>query len=305
MGFARSRTRRIKGSAVTTNTDTMAPQDTDTVSAQIGPAGRRLRAPVRRRGATAWWVAFAQVAILVGIIVAWEWASGPRGASGTYIDEYYVSTPRAIADALRRWSSEGILWSSILVTFRTAATGFAIGAFLGMSIGFVLGANTLIARVFHPFVTALYAVPRLALIPLFMLWFGIGEGAKVALTVSVVFFLVFHSTYAGVRSVDPTLLDKLRLMRASWWQVHLKVSLPSAVTFIISGLSISMPYAVVATVTAEMLSSNRGMGYLLIRSSSQFFTAGVFAAIVVLMVMGVTLMVAVSMLERWLLRWKR
>jgi NitT/TauT family transport system permease protein len=245
-----------------------------------------------------------QILLAIGTLIFWEWAAGPRNTPGILIDEFYVSRPSLIWEALMRWTKEGVLWISIYYTLETTVLGFIIGAALGLVFGFVLGVNPLLAAIFKPFVNAIYSIPRLALVPLFMLWFGIGVGSKLALVVSVVFFLVFFATYTGVKDVDRELLNKLRLMRSSWWSVHSKVTLPAATTFIISGLSISMPYALVAQVTAEMLSSNRGMGYLLIRSSSQFYTPGVFAAITVLMVMGVLLTLGIYWLEGRLLRWK-
>jgi len=245
-----------------------------------------------------------QVLLAVGILVFWEWAAGPRNTPGILIDEFYVSRPSLIWDALSRWITEGVLWISIYYTLETTVLGFIIGTVMGLTIGFLLGVNPLLAAIVKPFINAIYSIPRLALVPLFMLWFGIGIGSKLALVVSVVFFLVFFATYTGVKDVDQELLRKLRLMRASAWSVHTKVTLPAATTFIISGLSISMPYALVAQVTAEMLSSNRGMGYLLIRSSSQFYTPGVFAAITVLMIMGVLLTLGIYWLEGRLLRWK-
>ena len=269
-------------------------QPTPSVSAQARQARRRRRISIIS----------LQIAIAIGALVFWEWAAGPRNTPGILIDEFYISRPSLVWDALRRWVAEGVLWISIYDTFETTVLGFIIGTFLGLILGFILGVNPFLASVFNPFISAVYSIPRLALVPLFMLWFGIGIGSKLALVVSVVFFLVFFATYTGVRDVDRELLNKMRLMRASWWHVHTKVTLPAATTFIISGLSISLPYALVAQVTAEMLSSNRGMGYLLIRSSSQFHTPGVFAAITVLMVMGVALTWCIQVLEGWLLRWK-
>lgn len=246
----------------------------------------------------------AQALLAAAILAFWETFSGPSGASGKLIDEFYVSRPSLIWKAIQGWSGQGILWPSIMATIQVTLLGFAIGAVIGMAGGFILGVNRLLADIASPFISALYSIPRLALVPLFMLWFGIGIGSKLALVASVVVFLVFYATFAGVRDVDTELLDKLKLMRAKRRHVHLKVTLPSAAAHIISGLSISGPYALVVAVTAEMFSSNRGLGYLLVRSSSQFYTPGVFAAIVIMMILGILLMVITQGLEAWLLRWK-
>jgi NitT/TauT family transport system permease protein len=243
-----------------------------------------------------------QIALLAFVLAFWEWAAAPKGEG--LIDEYYVSQPSAIMEQLGKFIDQGVLWSSILVTMRTTLIGFAIGAGLGLLAGFFVGIHENVSSVLQPFVSALYSIPRLALVPLFILWFGIGQTSQIALVASVVFFLVFYATFAGVRDVDHELIDKMRLMRASRWSVHTKATLPSAYVFIISGLSISGPYALVVAVTAEMLSSNEGMGYLLQRSSGQFNTNGVFASIFVMMIMGIVLMGAIRLLEHRLLRWK-
>ena len=246
----------------------------------------------------------SQIGLGIFLLLLWEYAAGPREDPSAWIDEFYISRPTLIADALRRWVDQDILWLSIYVTLQNTVLGFLIGTVLGLVTGFVLGANRTLAEIMQPYITALYSIPRLALVPLFMLWFGIGIGMKLALIASVVFFLVFYATFAGVRDVDQVMLDKLRLMRASWWGVTTKVTIPSATTFIISGLRISLPYALVVEVTAEMLSSNSGMGFLLIRSSSQFYTPGVFAAITVMMLMGIVLMGGIRLVEARLLSWK-
>ncbi|TXK40265.1 ABC transporter permease [Nonomuraea sp. C10] len=245
-----------------------------------------------------------QVALLVAGLAAWEYFAGKPGEPHVLIDQYYVSKPSLIWEAMGLWVSQNLLWPSLWVTLQTTVIGFVLGALAGLVAGFVLGVSPFLAAVCQPFVDAIYAIPRLALVPLFMLWFGIGIGSKLALVISVVAFLVFYSTYAGVKDVDHLLVDKLRLMRASRLQVHLKATLPSAMTFIISGLSVSAPYALVVAVTAEMMSSNRGLGYLLVQSANQFDTAGTFAAIFVLMIVGIALMLLIRLMEMWLLRWK-
>lgn len=243
----------------------------------------------------------ALAAFLLGM---WELISGPRLDPSTIVDEFYISRPTLIAEALVRWMGQGILLPSIGLTIVNSVIGFMIGVALGLFFGFLIASNPFVADVVDPFITAVYSIPRLALVPLFMLWFGIGTSMKIALVASVVFFLVFYATYAGVKEVDETMKNKLRLMRASWLGIALKVTLPSAATFIISGLRISAPYALVAEVTAEMMSSNAGLGYLLIRSSSQYYTPGVFAAIFLMMMIGMSLTWVVGLVERRALRWK-
>jgi len=243
-----------------------------------------------------------QLALLFGVLAIWE--LGASFEPDAVIDQFTVSKPSAIWDALVAFEERGVLWSSILVTYRVTLIGFIIGGTLGFLFGLILGVQRFLAAVLNPFIGALYSTPRLALIPLFILWFGIGDGSKIALVASVTFFLVFYATFAGVKEVDPEIIERMRLMRASRRNIGQKAILPSATSYIIEGLSVSAPFALVAAVTAEMLSSNRGMGFLLVRSAGQFNTAGVFACITVLALMGILLMGLTRVAEGRLLRWK-
>jgi len=246
----------------------------------------------------------SQLVLLALILVVWEFGTGQTGQSGKFLDEYTVSKPSAIWEALKGFEQNGELWSNLLVSYRITLVGFAIAAIAGFLMGIVLGSIRYLADVLSPFLGALYSTPRLALVPLFLLWFGIGDGANLALVSSIVFFLVFYATFAGMKEVDAQVIARMKLMRAGRFSIYQKAILPSAASFIVEGLRVSGPFALVSAVTAEMFSSNRGMGYLLIRSSTQFDTAGVFACIVVLMIMGILLMGAIRLLESRLLRWK-
>jgi NitT/TauT family transport system permease protein len=266
--------------------------------------------PARRSKASSWFgrrrilILGSQLVLLVIIMVAWESGSGYDGEPGAFLDQYTVSKPSEIWQALKSFEERGLLWSNIALSYRITLVGFAIGASAGFLLGLALGLNRYLAEVLSPFVGALYSTPRLALVPLFLLWFGIGDGAKLALVASIVFFLIFYATLAGVKEVDVQVIERLKLMGAGRLAVCRKAILPSAASFIVEGLRVSGPFALVSAVTAEMFSANRGMGFLLIQSSSQFDTAGVFACIVVLMIMGIALMGAIRLIESWLLSWK-
>jgi NitT/TauT family transport system permease protein len=244
--------------------------------------------------------------LLVAIVVlgVWQAVSGPRGAGSTLIDEFYISKPSDIWRTFLSSFFDGTLLPNILVTGEETVFGFALGAFLGLVAGFLLGTSSLASAVMRPYVVALNSVPRLALVPLFVLWFGLGLTSKIMFVAMIVFFLVFYNTFSGVHDVDRQLVDVLRIMGARTTQIYLKVTLPSAMTWIIAGLSISVPYALVAAVTAELVSSNRGVGFMLNQSAGQFNTAGVFSSIMVLVALGLSLTGFVTLLERRLLGWK-
>jgi len=250
-------------------------------------------------------VQIGRVALPVLVLLGWEFASGdPATQPGVLIDSFYVSKPSEIWAALLSWIEEGVLLESVQATVTAMLYGFGIGAVLGVLVGIVLGSSPMLGGIFRPSVVALNAIPRLALVPLFILWFGFGLGSKVALVTVIVFFLVFYATYEGVRDVEQRLIDVLKVMNASKLTLQTKVRVPSAATWIIQGLQVSVPYALVAAVTAEIVGSDTGIGYLIQRSAGNFFTAGVFAGIVVLVVVSVLINALVTLLEKRLLRWK-
>lgn len=259
---------------------------------------------VRRKRRRKFVVKGLQALLLLGVIGAWEIFAGVPGEPLVLIDKYYVSTPSEIWDAMVRWQDRAVLVPSIIETARITAYGLFWGILAGMVVGFALGVNQMLSSVLHPFIAALYSIPRLALIPLFLLWFGIGTGARLAMVVVIVFFLVFYNTYSGVKDVERELVDVLSVMGASRWQVYRKVVLQSAMVWIIAGLRIAVPYALVGAVTAEMMVADAGLGYLVVRSAGQFYTAGVFAGISLMMLLSMALSGGVTLFEKWALRWK-
>lgn len=244
-----------------------------------------------------------RVVLPVGVLLFWQLASGDPD-DGALIDSFYVSKPSEIWEALTGWWDEGILLESIQATLVAMFWGFLLGAVFGIIVGVVLGSSPVLSGIFRPFLVAVNAIPRLALVPLFILWFGFGLQMKVALVSLIVFFLVFYSTYEGVRDVEQRLIDVLKVMDASKLTLQLKVRIPSAMAWIIQGLQVSIPYALVAAVTAEIIGSNTGIGYLIQRSAGVFYTAGVFAGILLLVVVAAVINALVTLLERRLLRWK-
>jgi NitT/TauT family transport system permease protein len=246
----------------------------------------------------------SRVVIPVAVIFGWEYFSGDPAEPHVLIDSFFVSEPSAVWNALTRWIDQGILFESIRATVTAMLYGFALGSLFGVIVGFALGSSPLLSDIFRPYVAALNAIPRMALVPLFILWFGFGLGSKVAVVSVIVFFLVFFATYEGVRDVEQRLLDVLKVMDASRFDLHTKVRLPSAATWIIQGLRVSVPYSLVAAVTAEMIGASTGLGYLIQRSAGNFFTEGVFAGIFVLVLIAIALSAVVTLLERRLLRWK-
>jgi NitT/TauT family transport system permease protein len=179
-----------------------------------------------------------------------------------------------------------------------------IGSALGIALGFWFGRSPLLAAVFDPYIKMLNAVPRIVLAPLFLLWFGLGIWSKVALAVTLVFFVMFFSTYQGVRDADRVLIDNVRMLGASPRQLVRHVLVPSALTWIFSSLQTSLGFAMVGAVVGEYLGSTRGLGYVIAQAEGTFDTTGVFAGMTVLALVVVIVSAAVTRFERWLLQWK-
>src|SRR5919202_2857950 len=176
--------------------------------------------------ASGWRLALIRLAVLVGLIVVWQLVSGNSKTEAVLIDKFWVSRPSDILARLADWVTTGKLWLHLLVTLQEMATGLIIGSVIGVVTGFVLGQSLTFARLFDPFIMGIYSIPKLALAPLFILWFGVGIEPKVVLVATVVFFLVFLNTYAGVRDVDQELVDIIRLMGAGPRDILSKVIIP-------------------------------------------------------------------------------
>ena len=239
-----------------------------------------------------------QALLAVALAAVWQ------AASGTLVDDFFVSNPAAIARRLWKWAADGSLLVHTWATLYATAAGFLIGVLIGLVLGLWLGLSPFLSRLLDPFLSALNALPKVALAPLLVLWFGIGIESKIALAAVIVLFLVFLNTYAGVREVDQDLLDAVRLMKASRRQVLTKVIIPSSASWVFASLKISVPYALIGAVLGEMIASNRGLGYLVQFSGAQFDTAGVFASLAVIAVVAALLNLAVDLAQSRIERWR-
>jgi NitT/TauT family transport system permease protein len=173
-----------------------------------------------------------------------------------------------------------------------------------MVAGILLGRSRLLAEVFSPILAAFYSMPKAALAPLFILWFGIGLSMKVILAASIVFFIVFLNTFTGAREVSPELITILRLMKATERHVLLKIVVPSAIVWVFAGLRLSVPYALIGAIVGEIIAANRGLGYLLAHAAGRFDTPGTFAALFAIVVLSLALNQLVQIAERRLMPWR-
>lgn len=241
---------------------------------------------------------FIQIMVGVVFIVGWQLASG------RLIDPFFASSPLDVGAKLVSWVQRGILFRNLSVTLYAMLAGFVIGSIGGFIVGFLFGRYESLATVFDPYITAFYSLPKIALAPLFIMWFGIGIESKIAMAAIIVFFLVFLNTYSGVRDVSAVHINAARIMGASEWQLLRIVIAPSAAAWVLAGLKVSVPYALIGAVVGEFMSANRGIGFLIAEASAQFDTAGVFAGLFVLAVVGIILSEFIKRAERRILRWR-
>lgn len=239
-----------------------------------------------------------QIGIAVAFFALWEYASE------RWVSALLVSKPSRIAQTMWEWTVDGTYIKNIWVTLKATLMGFGAGAIGGMILGYITATWRRVGEVLEPFVTALYTLPRLALAPLFLMWFGLGMEFRVVFAATIVFFLVYYNTYYGVREVSNELLAAVRIMGANRMQLALRVVIPSALVWVTAGLKISVPYALVGVVVAEMLAADEGVGYLLATSASQFSTYGTFAAIAALLVMALAIDWVLTVLTQRALRWR-
>jgi NitT/TauT family transport system permease protein len=262
------------------------------------PAPAEQAAPHSTSGTSGLAMALWQLALGIGVLLIWQ------GASGRLIDNFFISNPIDVGSRLYRWTIDGSIFAHIAATVYATAMGFVIGSLGGAILGVWLGVSPFASRLLSPYLNALNALPKVALAPLFVLWFGLGIESKIALAAVLVLFLVFLNTFAGVREVDQDLIDGARLMRATRSQVILKVVIPSAASWVFAGLKIAMPYALIGAVLGEMIASNRGLGYLVQFSGSQFDSAGVFAVLFVIALLAVGLNYLVELVQGRMERWR-
>jgi NitT/TauT family transport system permease protein len=266
-------------------------------SSTSAPAAATPAARARRR---VWLVRGLQLLLLVAFFGGWELAA----RSGA-IDVFLWSRPSSVADRVWQWLGDGTIADNLFVTLYEAAMAFVIGVTGGVIAGFLLGMSDFWARVLHPYVVLLNAIPRLVFTPLFFILFGLGPSSKIAIGVSIVFFLAFFNAYQGVREVNRDVANNARMLGATTRrQMTRHVLLPSALTWILSSLHICVGFAMISAIVGEYLGSSEGLGHVISQSQGNLDTTGVMAGIFVLSLVVVVVEVGVTQAERHLIRWK-
>lgn len=258
------------------------------------------RAAQRRRQKR---VVALRLIVLVALLGGWELSGKMQ-----WIDPFFYSTPSAIAVRLYEWitegTSQGSLWWQLYVTMEEALLGFVTGSVIGIVLGIALGRNRFAADVFWVYIKVANAIPRVVLAPVFILIFGLGLWSKVALSFVMVFFVVFSNAFQGVREADRALIANAQILGASHWQITRHVILPSAMSWIFASLHVSFGFAIIGAIVGEFVGSREGIGLLIQVASGSFDSAGIFAAIVLIVAIALIAQYVMASVEHRLLKWR-
>ncbi len=216
-----------------------------------------------------------------------------------------LPAPLGIAGAFADAISEAATWHHLGVTLYETLAGFVIATVTGVALGWLVASFPLLERAFHPFIVASQIVPKVALVPLFVLWFGFGSTSKIVVSAVIAFFPVMTNTLLGLRSVDPGHEDVLRALRAGTWDRFMQMQLPSALPAILVSMEIAIVLATIGAVVGEYLGGNEGLGYLAVATMNAFQTDRLFAIIILLTLMGFVLFAGMAALRRALIPWHR
>jgi NitT/TauT family transport system permease protein len=276
---------------------------------------------------TAW-----QALICISILAIWEWGFSLKESLPWLVpdllDPYFISRPSDIFDkflvlgciksktgTFNGWWNgdfskcmaryENNLWVATAVTLKNTFFGFLSGVLSGFVLGLLLGRSARLSAIFQPFITAVNSIPRIALAPIIVLAFGIGDMSKIVTSWIVVVFLVFFNTFEGARSIDDGYINAARLLGASEWQITRTVVIPSAMAWVFASLSPALSFALIGVIVGEFIGAERGIGRLIIESEAQAEASGMMVAVIVLMVVGVVLSALIRRLQAHLLRWQQ
>src|SRR5258708_2762152 len=244
--------------------------------------------------------------LLVAVVVfgLWQLLATVPIFGVVVLPPFFFSNPVDVAAQILQWFASGVIWKHLLITLWESILAFAIGSLGGVMVGFWFARQPLVAAIFDPYVKMANALPRVVLAPIFTLWLGLGIWSKVALGVTLVFFIVFFNVYQGVKEVSTTVLDNGRMLGMSERQLMRHVYWPSALSWMFSSLHPSVGFAVVGAVVGEYLGSAAGLGYLIQQAEGVFDVAGVFAGMLVLAAFVIGIDFIVTLVERRLLVWR-
>ena len=266
---------------------------TEAADADLGRKARRLRVP----GSVGIYI--GRALIVAAILGFWQISSG------SLLPKYLMSSPSDVAQRLYDLFRTGTVWSDIGITTEELLLGFGAGVIGGVLVGVILGSWRLGAALLEPLLAAINGIPKIALAPLFLLWFGIGMGSKVAIAAMTVFFVMFYNVFMGMGTVPRGLTQALQIIGAGRVTIIRRLVLPQLTVPILAGLKAGVSFAMIGVVVGEFVAADSGLGYYVRNATDLFDSPGVYAGIILLMALVLIGVGLVSALERRLLRWRR
>jgi len=236
--------------------------------------------------------------VFVVFIGSWEWV-----VRAWNIPEFLVPAPSTVAGALGRGLRSGLYVANFSVTLSEALLGFLIAAVAGIAMGAVIAQFRVLEQTFYPYLVALQTLPKIAIAPLIIVWFGFGISSKIIVAATVAFFPVLVNVIVGLKTIDPAKLDLMRSLRASRWQTFRLVTFPNALPFVFAGLDIAVVFSVLGAIVGEFVGAQKGLGNLILQFNFSLDIAGVFAVLILLSVMGVALHLAMQAVQKRLIFW--
>jgi NitT/TauT family transport system permease protein len=273
-----------------------------------------------------------QVSICVVVLSVWQWGYQLHTRFPSLVpdllDPYFISKPSEIFEqflilsclksklgVFNGWfngdfakcmaRTENNLWVATAITLKNTFFGFIIGVTSGFAAGLILGRSDRLSAIFQPFITAVNSIPRIALAPIIVLAFGIGDTSKIVTSWIVVVFLVFYNTFEGARSIDEGFINAARLLGASEWQITRTVVIPSTMAWVFASLTPAISFALIGVIVGEFIGAEKGIGRLIIESEARGEASGMMVAVTVLMLVGVVLAALIRRLQAYLLRWQQ
>jgi len=236
--------------------------------------------------------------VFVVVVLLWQFAT-----SWFSIEDYILPKPTAVWDSLVLQLRSDVFWANLRVTGKEALLGYVIGVGAAIVLGTLISQVRLLEKTFFPYVVAFQTIPKVALAPLFVVWFGFGQTSKIVMAAIICFFPVLINTIEGLKSADPDRIQMLTVFGANRSQVFRKVQIPSALPFIFAGLDIGIVFAILGAVVGEFIGAKEGLGYQLLQFNYNFDTAGMFAVLIVLSVMGLVGHLIVKFFQRRFVFW--
>jgi len=243
---------------------------------------------------------FAGILSVAGGLLLWELISRVLVANALFL-----AAPSQILAAIVALARSGELWKHLSISAIEFALGYVIASVIGIGLGFAMASSAVAKRALQPWISGLYATPTIALAPLFILWLGIGIWSKVLVVIFLVLFPVTINTEAGLRTTSARLIEMLRSFGATPRQIFFKLSLPSAMPFILAGLKLGIGRGLIGVVVAELFGSRAGLGRLISQSADAFNMPELFAGVIILAVAGIVMTAGFTWLERVLVPWTR